>query len=153
MPKFGAQRKMIDYDLFIVSFFKVYFNSIFSHTKKMGSARFYRISYKSAKNGHDAKRDKGYYGQIQNIIQQLWHDVFFFQKSDLNEYSKASRYTASSCTDLDNARFCIGSKKQWDARFLKNCCLRCTFFWEARILINIFLRCTDFLRFKIKVQH
>ena len=57
------------------------------HTqKKMGSARFYRISYKSAKNGHDAKRDKGYYGQIQNIIQQLWHDVFFFQKSDLNEY-------------------------------------------------------------------
>ena len=36
MPKFGAQRKMIEYDLFIVSFFKVYFNSIFSHTKKDG---------------------------------------------------------------------------------------------------------------------
>ena len=69
MPKFGAQRKMIEYDLFIVSFFKVYFNSIFSHTqKKMGSARFYRISYKSAKNGHDAKRDKGYYGQIFKIL-------------------------------------------------------------------------------------
>ena len=32
-------------------------------------------------------------------------------------YSKASRYTASSCTDLDSARFWIGSKKPWDARF------------------------------------
>ena len=61
-------------------------------------------------------------------------------------YSKASRYTASSCTDLDNARFWIGSKKPWDARFLINCYLRCTFFWEARILINIFLRCTNFLK-------
>ena len=33
-------------------------------------------------------------------------------------YSKASRYTASSCTDLDNTRFWIGSKNFWDARFL-----------------------------------
>ena len=32
-------------------------------------------------------------------------------------YSKALRYTASSCTDLDSARFWIGSKKPWDARF------------------------------------
>ena len=32
-------------------------------------------------------------------------------------YSKASRYTASSCTDLDSARFWIGSKKPWEARF------------------------------------
>ena len=31
---------------------------------------------------------------------------------------KTSRYTASSCTDLDNARFWIGSKKFWDARSL-----------------------------------
>ena len=31
-------------------------------------------------------------------------------------YRKASRYTASSCTDLDNARFLIGSKKIRDAR-------------------------------------
>ena len=40
-------------------------------------------------------------------------------------YSKASRYTASRCTDLDNARFWIGSKNISDARF-------CTFlhvFW------------------------
>ena len=40
--------------------------------KKMGSARFYRISYKSAKNGHDAKRDKGYYGQIFKISPNSW---------------------------------------------------------------------------------
>ena len=34
-------------------------------------------------------------------------------------YSEASRYTASSCTDLDNARFWIGSKKIWDARIFE----------------------------------
>ena len=33
------------------------------------------------------------------------------------KYSKASRYTASSCTDLAGARFWIGSKNVWDARF------------------------------------
>ena len=31
-------------------------------------------------------------------------------------YSKASRYTASRCMDLDNVRFWIGSKQIWDAR-------------------------------------
>ena len=64
-------------------FFKVYFNSIFFafHTqKKMGSARFYRISYKSAKNGHDAKRDKGYYGQIFKILSNNYE--VFLKKSD-----------------------------------------------------------------------
>jgi hypothetical protein len=58
-------------------------------------------------------------------------------------YSKASRYTASSCTDLAGARFWIGSKNIWDARFctflhvfLINEYLRCTF------LMNEYLRCT-----------
>ena len=43
-------------------------------------------------------------------------------------YSKALRYTASSCTDLDNARFWIGSQKIWDAQIyvMKN--LSYTFF-------------------------
>ena len=47
-------------------------------------------------------------------------------------YSKASRYTASSCTDLDNARFWIRSKKNW----VRN--LRSTNFLDEQILI-IFL--------------
>ena len=34
----------------------------------------------------------------------------------LNDYSRASRYTASSCTDLAGAGW-IGSKNIWDARF------------------------------------
>ena len=59
------------------------------------------------------------------------------------EYSKASRYTASSCTDLDSTRFWIGSKKPWDARFLINC-YEMHVFWEARILKNIVFSCTDF---------
>ena len=33
-----------------------------------------------------------------------------------SKYSKASRYVASSCTDLAGARFWIGSKKIWDER-------------------------------------
>ena len=45
------------------------------------------------------------------------------------DYSKASRYTASSCMDLDNARFWIGSKKIWDARIYVVKTLSCTVFW------------------------
>ena len=71
------------------------------------------------------------------------------------DYSKASRYTASSCTDLDNARFWIGSKKIWEARFLTkkiwearfliNCYLRCMFFYRLLLEMHEFLRCTFFL--------
>ena len=46
-------------------------------------------------------------------------------------YSKASKYTASSCTDLDNEHFWSESKKNWDARFLINSYLKCMDFWEA----------------------
>ena len=56
-------------------------------------------------------------------------------------YSKASRYMASSCTDLDNERFWIGSKNFWDTRFL------IIFNWEARIFdffSQKFFRCTFF---------
>ena len=60
-------------------------------------------------------------------------------------YSKASRYTASSCTDLDSARFWIGSKKPWDARFLiiftlaaRFCTFYCTF-------LHVFARFCTFL--------
>ena len=48
-------------------------------------------------------------------------------------YSKASRYTASSCTDLDSARFWIGSKKIWDARF-----------FDKLLEMHVFLRSTNF---------
>ena len=47
-------------------------------------------------------------------------------------YSKASRYMASSCTDLAGARFWIGSKNIWVARFctfLHDFAHFCTFFW------------------------
>ena len=66
-------------------------------------------------------------------------------------YSRASRYTASSCTDLDNARFWIGSKKFWDTRFLMNFIWDARIFdffpkifWDARFFINCYLRCTNF---------
>ena len=78
-----------------------------------------------------------------NLIHQLWID-------SQCHYSRASRYTTSSCTDLDNVRFWIGSKKIWDTRFwsillekheffifFPKFFLRCTFFdkltWDARI--------------------
>ena len=44
-------------------------------------------------------------------------------------YSKASRFTASSWTNLDNARFWIGSKKIWDAWIFVAKTLSCTVFW------------------------
>ena len=61
-----------------------------------------------------------------NIALILWVINF---SSIFPQYSKASRYTASSCTDLDNARFCIGSKKIWDARIYVVKTLSSTVFW------------------------
>ena len=49
-------------------------------------------------------------------------------------YSKASRYTASRYTDLDNARFWIGSKNIWDARF----CTYCAFLHVFCMLLHVF---------------
>ena len=43
-------------------------------------------------------------------------------------YSKASRYMASRCTDLDNVRFLIGSNKIWDELIYVVKTLSCTFF-------------------------
>ena len=51
----------------------------------------------------------------------------------ISKYSKASRDTDISCTDLENAQLWIGSKKFWDAHFLIDWYLRCMDFWEARI--------------------
>ena len=65
----------------------------------------------------------------------------YFRRSKLF-YSRALSCTASSCMDLEDARFWIGSKNIWDARFLMNCYLRCTDFWfclktnwDARFLV------------------
>ena len=46
-------------------------------------------------------------------------------------YSKASRYTALSCTDLAGARFWIGSKKIWDERIYEVKTLSSTLFWSS----------------------
>ena len=46
-------------------------------------------------------------------------------------YSKASRYTASSCTDLAGAHFWIGSKKIWDERIYVVKTLSSTVFWSS----------------------
>ena len=51
-------------------------------------------------------------------------------------YSMASRYT-----DLDNARFWIGSKKIWDARIYVVRALRCTNFWAARFFLSYTIVC------------
>ena len=45
-------------------------------------------------------------------VDRKWKSTILNQKVN----SKASRYTASSCTDLAGARFWIGFKKTWDER-------------------------------------
>ena len=51
-------------------------------------------------------------------------------------YSKASRYTASSCTDLDNARFWIGSK---NLRCTNLCNSSCTNLCSESLMLHGFL--------------
>ena len=65
-----------------------------------------------------------------NIFFQFEFKLFWFIR-----YSKASRYTASRCTDLDNARFWIGSKKIWDERIYVVKTLSCTYFWWSCLCI------------------
>ena len=59
-------------------------------------------------------------------------------------YSKASRYTASSCTDLDNARFWIGSKKNWDERIYVVKTLSSTVFWWSCLWLIKLLKLHEF---------
>ena len=56
-----------------------------------------------------------------------FYDVHFFGKI---MYSKASRYTASSCTDLAGARFWIGSKRIRDEQIYVVKTLSSTVFWS-----------------------
>ena len=66
-------------------------------------------------------------------------------------YSKASRYTTSSCTDLDNAHFWIGSQKIWDARFFELLLEMHVFeigskkIWDARFYSKLLLEMHVFL--------
>ena len=54
-------------------------------------------------------------------IQINIHTLRQKKKSPIQKmYSKASRYLASSCTDLAGALFWIGSKKIWAARFFEH---------------------------------
>ena len=72
-------------------------------------------------------------------------------KKRISNYSRASRYTASSCTDLDNARFEVGPKI-FEVHVFDEFYFRCTnfwlffpkHFWDSIFLINCYLRCTDF---------
>ena len=65
----------------------------------------------------------------------LWNEVCTGVDCDHTSsvywYSKASRYTASSCTDLAGARFWIGSKKIWDERIYEVKTLSSTVFWSS----------------------
>ena len=69
------------------------------------------------------------------LILHLYFCQFSFHHTDESIYSKASRYTASSCTVLNNAGFRIGSKKIWDAQIyvLKTLC--CTVFWWSYLCL------------------
>ena len=69
----------------------------------------------------------------------------YWDNSDLcwstdGTYSKASRYTASSCMDLNNVRFWIGSKKFWNAWIYIVRTFRCT-----RFLYELFSLVYDFI--------
>ena len=59
-------------------------------------------------------------------------------------YSKASRYTASSCTDLAGAHFWIGSKKIWDELIYEVKTLSSTVFWSSCLHPIKFKSCTNF---------
>ena len=59
----------------------------------------------------------------------FWSSVF----TSKYVYSKASRYTASRCTDLAGARFWIRSKKIWDEQI-----------YEVKTLNSTVLSCTIF---------
>ena len=80
------------------------------------------------------------------LVELLWLLLMrsFEKVPNYLQYSKASRYTASSCTDLAGARFWIGSKNLWDARF---CTFLHVFACFCTFLINECLRCTFFARF------
>ena len=86
-----------------------------------------------------------------NMLEDWLIQITMLQKKERIGYSKASKYTASSCTDLDNARFWIGSKKFWDARFwtilplaarfcmiLHKFCTILHYFWCLKLGINIY---------------
>ena len=59
-------------------------------------------------------------------------------------YSKASRYMASRCTDLDNARFLIGSKKIWGERIYIVKTLSYTFFDDIAFALLSNSSCMNF---------
>ena len=59
-------------------------------------------------------------------------------------YSKALRYMASRCTDLDNARFLIGSNKIWDEQIYVVKTLSCTFFDDIAFALLSNSSCMNF---------
>ena len=82
--------------------------------------------------GHPHKTWNFILSYIQKRQKKLKNSSTYFWR-----YSKASRYTASSCTDLDNAHFWIGSKKIWDTRIHVVKTLSCTFIlWSCLCLIK-----------------
>ena len=60
-------------------------------------------------------------------------------------HSKASRFTASSCTDLAGAHFWIGSKNSWDEWIYVVKTLSSTVFWSS-CLHSILIKVTKVAR-------
>ena len=79
--------------------------------------------------------------KVTNFKKLNWSWTYFEQKTlvtfavsnllKIYNYSKASRYTASSCTDLADARFWIGSKNIWAERIYVVKTLSSTVFWSS----------------------
>ena len=59
-------------------------------------------------------------------------------------FSKASRYMAFSCTDLDNARFWLGSKKVLDKQIYVVKTLHCMFLYDLAFALSSNSSCTNF---------
>ena len=99
----------------------------------------------NVKNESTFMTSKSLSKNISNENKHTWHFKFKFCLGQLKTsvcfhywdslmnfltYSKASRYTALSCTDLAGARFWIGAKKIWDERIYEVETLSSTVFWS-----------------------
>ena len=89
-------------------------------SKKNGQVKHFLVALKML--GHRCKNKIHYQKIFSYLVQNLMDKTRYFcpgpnQKwSENNGLIYSKKYTASSCTDLDNARFWIGSKKIWDAQ-------------------------------------
>ena len=83
---------------------------IFKISGISGVTNFQKILWRISVLAKDKEFEKKmkFYKHYVNVFERIQQIIL--------RYSKASRYTASSCTDLAGALFRIGSKKIWDER-------------------------------------